>query len=148
MATRTTSARSAELARRRLLPARVQGLLGYSAEGSGWERRVHAAADRGNQVLDLLANEGLGERPLVFTTTCMGNRQTDPAPCGELWCGSLEAVARQTQASLYRHPAFRAHVANFAELARAVYRTNEQVKELTAHDRGCASCTAGFQVPT
>lgn len=29
-------------------------------------------ADRGNQVLDLLSSEGLGQRPLVFITHSMG----------------------------------------------------------------------------
>lgn len=42
--------------------------LGYAASTSKWQEESMALADRGNQVLDLLENKGLGKRPLIFTS--------------------------------------------------------------------------------
>lgn len=119
------------------LPRTGLWTLGYSAEGSKWKEESMPLADRGNQVLDLLANEGLGERPLVFITHSMGGIVAKQIlrHAESFGVDRWEAVARQTRGIAFiATPHSGAHVANFAELARAVYRTNEQVKELTAHD--------------
>ncbi|WP_291995475.1 alpha/beta hydrolase [Candidatus Accumulibacter sp. ACC003] len=46
--------------------------LGYAASGSKWKEESMPLADRGNQVLDLLSIEGLGQRPLAFISHSMG----------------------------------------------------------------------------
>ena len=94
-------------------------------------------ADRGNQVLDLLNNEGLGERPLAFITHSMGGivvkqilRNAD-----DLGVKRFAPILAQTRGIAFiATPHTGAHIANFAELAAAIYRTNEHVKELSAHD--------------
>lgn len=94
-------------------------------------------ADRGNQVLDLLYNEDLGQRPLVFITHSMGGivvkqilRNAD-----DLGVKRFASILKQTRGIAFiATPHSGAHIANFAELASAVYRTNEHVKELSAHD--------------
>lgn len=119
------------------LPQAGLWTLGYAAEGSKWKEESMPLADRGNQVLDLLSNEGLGERPLAFVTHSMGGivakqilRHAESFGV-ERW----EAIAKQTRGIAFiATPHSGAHVANFAELAAAIYRTNELVKELSAHD--------------
>jgi len=111
--------------------------LGYAANGSKWKEESMPLADRGNQVLDLLYNEDLGQRPLVFITHSMGGivvkqilRNAD-----DLGVKRFASILKQTRGIAFiATPHSGAHIANFAELASAVYRTNEHVKELSAHD--------------
>ncbi|MDN7176988.1 alpha/beta fold hydrolase [Caballeronia sp. SEWSISQ10-4 2] len=111
--------------------------LGYAASGSKWQDESMPLADRGNQVLDLLSNEGLGERPLAFITHSMGGIVVKQILRHAESFGVLrwEAIAAQTKGIAFiATPHSGAHVATFAELAAAVYRTNEHVRELAAHD--------------
>ena len=111
--------------------------LGYAADASGWKAESMALADRGTQVLDLLENEGLGERPLVFVTHSLGGivakqllRHADGFGVPR-WRG----IAEQTRGIAFiATPHSGANLASFAEFASAVFRTNEQVKELASHD--------------
>ena len=61
--------------------------LGYQADVSAWTSESMPLADRGTAILETLANEGIGDRPVVFITHSMGgdSRQADPAACDELW---------------------------------------------------------------
>jgi hypothetical protein len=111
--------------------------LGYAASGSKWKEESMPLADRGTQVLDLLSNEGLGERPLAFITHSMGgivakqllrNAESFGVPRFEMIAASTCGIA------FIATPHSGANIASFAELAAAIYRTNEHVKELTAHD--------------
>ena len=111
--------------------------LGYAASGSKWKEESMPLTDRGNQVLDLLANDGIGERPLVFITHSMGGIVAKQILRHALSFGvpHWEAIGEQTRGLAFiATPHSGAHIAGFAELASAVYRTNEQVKELAAHD--------------
>lgn len=111
--------------------------LGYAASGSKWKEESMPLADRGNQVLDLLYNEDLGQRPLVFITHSMGGivvkqilRNAD-----DLGVKRFQPILAQTRGIAFiATPHTGAHIANFAELAAAIYRTNEHVMELGAHD--------------
>jgi hypothetical protein len=111
--------------------------LGYAASGSKWKEESMPLADRGNQMLDLLSIEGLGRRPLAFITHSMGGivvkqilRNAD-----SFGVKRYEAILAQTRGIAFiATPHSGAHIANFAELAAAIYRTNEQVRELSAHD--------------
>jgi hypothetical protein len=111
--------------------------LGYAASGSKWKEESMPLADRGNQVLDLLSIEGLGQRPLAFISHSMGGivvkqllRNAD-----SFGVKRYEAILAQTRGIAFiATPHSGAHIANFAELAAAIYRTNEHVGELSAHD--------------
>ncbi|MGH8578974.1 MAG: hypothetical protein ACREVK_02220, partial [Gammaproteobacteria bacterium] len=111
--------------------------LGYEASSSKWKEESMPLADRGNQVLDLLANDGIGERPVVFITHSMGGivakqilRHAD-----NFGVPRWEAMAQQAKGLAFiATPHSGANIASFAEFASAVYRTNEHVKELAAHD--------------
>lgn len=119
------------------LPQAGLWTLGYAASGSKWQEESMPLADRGNQVLDLLSNEGLGERPLAFVTHSMGGIVAKQIlrHAESFGVDRWEAIAKQTKGIAFiATPHSGAHVANFAELAAAVYRTNEHVKELSAHD--------------
>ncbi len=119
----------------------VQGIgvwtLGYAADASKWKEETMPLADRGNQVLDLLCNEGLGRRPIAFITHSMGgivvkqilrNADSFGVTC-------FDEILTQTRGIAFiATPHSGAHIANFAQLAAAVYRTNEHVGELAAHD--------------
>jgi len=111
--------------------------LGYAADATKWKAESMALADRGTQVLDLLENEGLGDRPLVFVTHSLGGivakqllRHADTFGVPR-W----RRIADQTCGIAFiATPHTGANLANFAQLASVVFRTNEQVAELTAHD--------------
>jgi hypothetical protein len=111
--------------------------LGYAASGSKWKEESMPLADRGNQVLELLHSDGLGERPLVFITHSMGGIVAKQIlrHAESFGVSRWETILKQTQGIAFiATPHSGAHIANFAELARAVYRTNEHVEELAAHD--------------
>lgn len=111
--------------------------LGYAAKGSKWQEESMPLADRGTQILDLLVNEGIGERPLVFVTHSMGGiiAKQILRSAGDLGVPRWKAIARQTRGIAFiATPHAGAHIANFAEFAKIVYRTNEHVTELKAHD--------------
>ena len=111
--------------------------LGYAASGSKWREESMPLSDRGNQVLDLLTNDGIGERPLVMITHSMGGIVAKQIlhHAESFGVPRWERLARETRGIAFiATPHSGAHIANFAVLARAVYRTNEQVAELTAHD--------------
>jgi len=111
--------------------------LGYAANSSKWKEESMPLADRGNQMLDLLANEGIGERPLAFITHSMGGIVAKQIlrHAESFGVTRWEAMAQNTKGIAFiATPHSGAHIANFAELAKAVYRTNEHVAELAAHD--------------
>ncbi|MBL8483945.1 MAG: hypothetical protein JNJ60_17240 [Rhodocyclaceae bacterium] len=134
------------------LAADIPGLgiwtLGYAADVSSWKGQSMPLADRGNQMLDLLSNEGLGERPLAFITHSLGGivvkqllRNAD-----SFGVKRFESIRDQTCGIAFiATPHSGAHLANFAELAAAVLRTNEHVKELAAHDPRLRELHGWFQ---
>lgn len=111
--------------------------LGYAADSSKWKEESMPLADRGTQILDLLENEGIGDRSLVFITHSMGGiaakqilRHAESYGV-ERW----KKISRHTRGIAFiATPHAGANIANFAQFASTVYRTNEQVKELAAHD--------------
>src|SRR5262245_10151024 len=46
--------------------------LGYAADVSAWKAESMPLADGGTMILEVLANENIGDRPLVFITHSMG----------------------------------------------------------------------------
>jgi len=111
--------------------------LGYAADASGWTAESMALADRGTQLLDLFENEGLGERPLVFVTHSLGGiiaKQVLRHAEG-FGVARWRRIATSTRGIAFiATPHTGANLANFAEFASAVFRTNEQVKELASND--------------
>ena len=111
--------------------------LGYAASGSKWREESMPLSDRGNQVLDLPHQRRYWRAPFSNDNAQYGRhrRKTDLAPRRKFRGSAMERLARETRGIAFiATPHSGAHIANFAVLARAVYRTNEQVAELTAHD--------------
>ena len=110
---------------------------GYAANTSGWKAESMPLADRGTQVLELLANRGLGKRALVFITHSMGGIIVKQIlrHAQSLGVSRWKAICDKTMGIIFiATPHSGAHIANFAGLASVVYRTNEHVDELVAHD--------------
>lgn len=111
--------------------------LGYAADSTKWKEESMPLADRGNQVLESLANQDLGRRPLLFITHSMGGIVAKQILRNAESFGVLrwESLYKRTKGIAFiATPHSGANIANFAELAKAVYRTNEHVGELAAHD--------------
>ena len=110
--------------------------LGYRADVSAWTSESMPLADRGTAILETLANEGIGERPVVFITHSMGGILAKQILRHATSFGvkRWESIARNTRGIAFlATPHAGADLAGFAELARLVLRTNEQVGELRAH---------------
>jgi pimeloyl-ACP methyl ester carboxylesterase len=110
--------------------------LGYHADVSAWTNESMPLADRGTAILETLANEGIGERPVIFITHSMGGILTKQILRHATSFGvkRWESIARRTRGIAFlATPHAGADLAGFAELARLVLRTNEQVAELRAH---------------
>jgi pimeloyl-ACP methyl ester carboxylesterase len=110
--------------------------LGYRADVSAWTSESMPIADRGTAILETLANEGIGERAVVFITHSMGGILAKQILRHATSFGvkRWESIARQTRGIAFiATPHAGADLAGFAELARLVLRTNEQVGELRAH---------------
>lgn len=110
--------------------------LGYHADVSAWTSESMPIADRGTAILETLANEGIGERPVIFITHSMGGILTKQILRHATSFGvkRWESIARRTRGIAFlATPHAGADLAGFAELARLVLRTNEQVAELRAH---------------
>jgi len=110
--------------------------LGYHADVSAWTNESMPLADRGTAILETLANEGIGERPVIFITHSMGGILAKQILRHATSFGvkRWESIARRTRGIAFlATPHAGADLAGFAELARLVLRTNEQVAELRAH---------------
>jgi pimeloyl-ACP methyl ester carboxylesterase len=110
--------------------------LGYRADVSAWTSESMPLADRGTAILETLANEGIGERPVIFITHSMGGILAKQILRHATSFGvkRWESIARRTRGIAFiATPHAGADLAGFAELARLVLRTNEQVGELRAH---------------
>jgi pimeloyl-ACP methyl ester carboxylesterase len=110
--------------------------LGYRADVSAWTSESMPLADRGTAILETLTNEGIGERPIIFITHSMGGILAKQILRHATSFGvkRWESIARQTRGIAFlATPHAGADLAGFAELARLVLRTNEQVGELRAH---------------
>ena len=110
--------------------------LGYHADVSAWTSESMPLADRGTAILETLANEGIGERPVVFIAHSMGGVLAKQILRHATSYGvkRWESIARRTRGIAFiATPHAGADLAGFAELARLVLRTNEQVGELRAH---------------
>ena len=110
--------------------------LGYRADVSAWTSESMPLADRGTAILETLANEGIGERPVIFITHSMGGILAKQILRHATSFGvkRWESIARNTRGMAFlATPHAGADLAGFAELARLVLRTNEQVGELRAH---------------
>jgi pimeloyl-ACP methyl ester carboxylesterase len=110
--------------------------LGYRADVSAWTSESMPLADRGTAILETLANEGIGERPVIFITHSMGGILAKQILRHATSFGvkRWESIARNTRGIAFlATPHAGADLAGFAELARLVLRTNEQVGELRAH---------------
>ena len=110
--------------------------LGYRADVSAWTSESMPLADRGTSSLEELTNEGIGERPVVFITHSMGGILVKQILRHATSFGveRWESIASRTRGIAFlATPHAGADLAGFAELARLVLRTNEQVGELKAH---------------
>jgi len=110
--------------------------LGYRADVSAWTSESMPLADRGTAMLEALANEGIGERPLIFITHSMGGILAKQLlrHAASYGVQRWESIATRTCGLAFlATPHAGADVAGFANLVRLVLRTNEQVGELTAH---------------
>jgi len=110
--------------------------LGYRADVSAWTSESMPLADRGTAILETLANEGIGERSVIFITHSMGGILAKQILRHATSFGvkRWESIARSTRGIAFiATPHAGADLAGFAELARLVLRTNEQVAELRAH---------------
>jgi pimeloyl-ACP methyl ester carboxylesterase len=110
--------------------------LGYRADVSAWTSESMPLADRGTAILETLANEGIGERTVIFITHSMGGILAKQILRHATSFGvkRWESIARRTRGIAFiATPHAGADLAGFAELARLVLRTNEQVTELRAH---------------
>ena len=111
--------------------------LGYAADASKWQSESMPLADRGNTVLEQLYSEGLGDRPIVFIAHSMGGVVVKQLlrHAESFGVRRWQALARQVKGIAFiATPHSGANIANFAELAKHVLRTNEPVRELVAHD--------------
>jgi pimeloyl-ACP methyl ester carboxylesterase len=110
--------------------------LGYRADVSAWTSESMPLADRGTAILETLANEGIGERSVIFITHSMGGVLAKQILRHATSFGvkRWESIAHRTRGIAFiATPHAGADLAGFAELARLVLRTNEQVAELRAH---------------
>lgn len=110
--------------------------LGYHADVSAWTNESMPLADRGTAILETLANEGIGERPVIFIAHSMGGILAKQILRHATSFGvkRWESIANHTRGMAFiATPHAGADLAGFAELARLVLRTNEQVAELRAH---------------
>jgi len=110
--------------------------LGYRADVSAWTSESMPLADRGTAILETLANEGIGERSVIFITHSMGGILAKQILRHATSFGvkRWESIADRTRGIAFiATPHAGADLAGFAELARLVLRTNEQVAELRAH---------------
>ena len=95
--------------------------LGYRADVSAWTSESMPLADRGTAILETLANEGIGERPVVFITHSMGGILAKQILRHATSFGvkRWEAIARNTRGIAFlATPHAGADLAGFAELAR------------------------------
>jgi len=93
-------------------------------------------ADRGTAILEELANEGIGERPVVFIAHSMGGILVKQIlrHATSFGVDRWESIASRTAGVAFvATPHSGADLAGFAEIARLLLRTNEQVGELRAH---------------
>jgi len=110
--------------------------LGYASSATKWKEESMPIADRGTNILEQLSNDGLGDRPLVFICHSMGgivvkqllrHAQSFGVP---RW----NAIARQVKGIAFiATPHGGTGLAEFADFAKTVLRTNEQLAELIAH---------------
>jgi pimeloyl-ACP methyl ester carboxylesterase len=110
--------------------------LGYHADISAWTTESMPLADRGTAILEELANEGVGERPVIFIAHSMGGILVKQIlrHATSFGVDRWESIASRTAGVAFvATPHSGADLAGFAEIARLLLRTNEQVGELRAH---------------
>lgn len=110
--------------------------LGYAASVSKWKEESMPLADRGYTVLEQLYSEGLGERPLIFISHSLGGIVVKQFLRHAVSFGvkRWKAIATMTRGIAFiATPHSGANLANFANFASAILRTNEQVAELERH---------------
>lgn len=111
--------------------------LGYAADISRWTNESMPLADRGTLLLEQLTSRGLGHRPLVFINHSMGGivakhvvRQSETYGVAR-----FTPIAKNCFGFVFiATPHAGSALASFASLVRLVFRTNEPVEELSAHD--------------
>ena len=111
--------------------------LGYGTNVSQWKERSMPLSDLGNQVLEELVVDGLGDRPIVFVTHSMGgivvkqiinHARNQGVP---RW----KKIAEQTQGIAFlATPHSGANIASFAKFVSIVMNTSEQLGELNQHN--------------
>ena len=109
--------------------------LGYASEKSKWQEQSMPHSDRAKQVLDLLALEGLGERPIIFIAHSMGGiiAKQILRTARDSAVTRFKAISEMTRGiGFIATPHSGADIADFAKLVKALYRTNPQVQELVA----------------
>jgi pimeloyl-ACP methyl ester carboxylesterase len=110
--------------------------LGYQADVSAWTSESMPLADRGTAILEELVNEGIGDRPVVFIAHSMGGILAKQIlrHATSFGVDRWESIATHTRGLAFiATPHSGADSAGFAEMARLLLRTNEQVGELTSH---------------
>jgi len=110
--------------------------LGYTTSSTKWKSESMPLGDRGNQILDLSVNEGIGERPTVFITHSMGGIIIKQTLRNALSFNihRFKKIASNTCGIMFiATPHSGANIASFAKFASILYRTNEDVEELATH---------------
>lgn len=110
--------------------------LGYTTSSTKWKSESMPLGDRGNQILDSLVNEGIGERPTVFITHSMGGILIKQTLRNALSFSipRFKEIASNTCGIMFiATPHSGANIASFAKFANILYRTNEDVEELATH---------------
>jgi len=110
--------------------------LGYETSISKWASESMPLADLGNNVLEQLTIDGIGSRPVIFITHSMGGLVAKQILSHAKSQGvrRWQKIVDQTKGIVFfSTPHAGADLANFADFARMVLRTNEQVNELKAH---------------
>ena len=124
--------------------------LGYAASPTRWTRFLHlvgwgsrdsghsmALTDRALQMLDLMVQKGLGERPLMFICHSLGGLLAKQMlrNANDSMNPRMQQVARQTRAVLFlATPHAGAPLASLANTFRVLFGTTVSIEELREHD--------------
>jgi len=110
--------------------------LGYETSISKWTNESMPLADLGNQILEELYVEEIGCRPVIFITHSMGGLVVKQILSHAKSQGvrRWQSIVEQTRGIVFfSTPHSGSDLASFADFARAVLGTNEQLSELQSH---------------
>ena len=118
------------------LPAVAIWTVGYGAGSSGWRRRrAIPIVDRATNLLALLENVGIGQRPVCFVVHSMGGLILKEMLLDSADGGINPALASATRAVAFlATPHNGSRLADFADRFRSVYRGTPAIVDLKRDD--------------